>query len=212
MVLARGVAGRHRGGVEAFRVEHHEPVLAHQAAQPVGRRLRARAVGNRVQEGHGGLDLVRMGLLQGIDRLPAEVRGPEQPGVPHLVAVQQAHHRAGGEQLAGRVVHDRDEGRRRIAALAGMDRRQRAVRGGDGRQIAAHRSTRWPPQRPIGVQDPQGVRGVQGLADGAAQIGFQRVTVSAVLVAVGVQRGLDRVGARRSGSGTRRGAAPARAR
>ncbi|GAA3955419.1 hypothetical protein GCM10022384_05960 [Streptomyces marokkonensis] len=39
------------------------------------------------------------------------------------------------------------------------------------------------------------MRGVQWPADRTAQTGLERVTVSAVLVAVGVQRGLHRTGA-----------------
>lgn len=38
------------------------------------------------------------------------------------------------------------------------------------------------------------MRGVQGLADGAAQIGFEGVTVAAVLALVGGERRLDGVG------------------
>lgn len=39
------------------------------------------------------------------------------------------------------------------------------------------------------------MRGVQGLADGAAQIGLQRVPVAPVVVLVGGECGLHRVGA-----------------
>jgi hypothetical protein len=194
VVLAGRVAGGDRVRVQAVRLQGREAVFAHQTAQAVGGRLRARAVGSGVQEGHGGLDLVRVGLLQGLDGLPAEVRGPEQPGMPHLVAMQQADHRTGGQQLAGRVVHDRDERGRRVAALAGVDRGQGAVRGGDRRQIAAHALHALPAAAPDDIQDAQRVPGVQRLADRAAKIGLQRVAVPAVLGAVGVQRRLHRVG------------------
>lgn len=190
VVLPGGVAGGDRGRVEAVRVQRREPLLPHQVAQPVGGGLGTRAVGSGVQEGHGRLHLVGVGLLQALHRLPAIVGGPEQPGVPHLVAVQQPDHRTGGQQLAGRVVDDREERRRRISALAGVDRRQGAVRGGDGGQIAAHALHPLPAAAPQGVQHAQGARGVQGLADRPAQIGLQRVPVPAVLVAVGVQRRL----------------------
>ncbi len=194
VVLAGGVAGGDRIRVQVVGVQGHEAVCAYQAAQAVGGRLRARAVGGGVQEGHGGLDLVRVRVLQGLDRLPAEVRGPEQPGVPHLVAVQQPHHLPGGQEVAGRVGHDRHEGSRRTVAPAGTDRRrERAVRRGDGRQVAAHAFHALAGAARHGVQDAQGVGGVQRPADRAAQIGLQRVAVPAVLVAVGVQRGLHGV-------------------
>ncbi len=75
-----------------------------------------------------------------------------------------------------------------------MDRRQGAVLGGDRGQIAAHPFHALSAAAADGVQDPQSVPGVQRLADRAAQVGLQRVAVTAVIIAVGVQRGLHRVG------------------
>ncbi|BFO15874.1 hypothetical protein SHKM778_22620 [Streptomyces sp. KM77-8] len=72
--------------------------------------------------------------------------------------------------------------------------REGAVRRGDGRQIAAHVLRAASAATPHRVQHTQRAGGVQRLADRSAQIGFERVAVPAVLVAVGVQRRLHRTG------------------
>lgn len=74
-----------------------------------------------------------------------------------------------------------------------MDGGERTVRGRDTGEVAAHPLDAQPAATADGVQDAQGVCGVQGLAHGSAQIRFEGVAVAAVLVEIGGQGGLDRI-------------------
>ncbi|CAM5712811.1 hypothetical protein STENM223S_09391 [Streptomyces tendae] len=108
--------------------------------------------------------------------------------------MQQPDHRPGDEQLARGIGHDRHTGRDRMPEPVRTDHRQGAVRCGHGGQVAAHPLGTLPSAAADGVQDAQGVRGVQRLADRAAHVGLQGVAVPAVRVAVRVERGFHRVG------------------
>ncbi len=170
-LLARRVAGVRRVLPAAARIEHDEPLLAHEPPQPVRRRHRPRPVGGAVEEGHRALDLVRVRTAQGLDPVPAEVRGPEQPRVPDPVAVQYADHRARGQQLGRRIVVQRVVRGPGIAARGRKEHRKRSVRGRDQGEVAAEPLDPLPGTAAQAVQDPQGVRGVQRLAERTARSG-----------------------------------------
>ena len=201
VVLTRRVAGRYGVRLRPLR----DPAAASRCSR-TSRPSRSAAASARGRSGAPSRKATAASISYGWDfsrdstACPAEVGRPEQPGVPHLVAVQQADDGAGGEQFARRVVDDRQEGRRRIAALAGMDRRQRAVRRRHGGQIAAHALHPLSAAAADRVEDAQRVPGVQRLADRAAQIGFERVTVAR----------RPRCGRRRARSRPRRRPAPPR--
>jgi hypothetical protein len=166
--------------------EVDQVLVPDESADPGHLRLGSLAVRDVVEEPGARVDLVRVGLGERFDALPAELRGPGQPRVVDLVLVQQAGDERGRQQRA--CVLDRPPRRARVV-LGGLDA---------GRHAAVGERHRHEPvagvQRVLGtaeaefVESAQRAEHVQRLAVRPTAVGFERVAEPAVGVAVGQQR------------------------